>query len=292
MSQNSQETRNFNSISPSARTLLLLKGYTNIPYARRTAELLSSPGVYEPDYSIRDATFWARTLHFENRYLSIDQLLEDLPAKNILELSSGFSFRGLEMTRNNDVHYIDTDLQEVIQIKREFTNALSEGDKDAKGQLEIRPLNCLDEDKFSEVTARFGKGNLTIVNEGLLMYLNMQEKKRLCRIIHKILRERGGYWITADIYIKKKVENMDFRIDDKSREFFHQHNIEENKFSSFNEAEEFFRKLGFVIDREAEVKSSELSSFRYFMKSISLEKLVSIRESGKMQKTWRLKIAE
>src|SRR5664279_1468676 len=99
--------RNFNSISPSARSLMLLKGHTNIPYARQTAELLVSPDKYVPDLKSRDLTLWARVLHFENRYRSIDQLIEDLPIKNILELSSGFSFRGLEITGKRKVHYVD-----------------------------------------------------------------------------------------------------------------------------------------------------------------------------------------
>src|SRR5674476_1636201 len=80
--------RNFNSISPSAKSLMLLKGHTNIPFARQTAELLVSPDKYIPDFKNLDLTRWARILHFENRYWSIDQLIEDLSIKNILELSS------------------------------------------------------------------------------------------------------------------------------------------------------------------------------------------------------------
>jgi hypothetical protein len=35
--------RDFSSVSPSAKWLLLMKGHTNIPYARETAELLEYP---------------------------------------------------------------------------------------------------------------------------------------------------------------------------------------------------------------------------------------------------------
>jgi hypothetical protein len=42
--------RDFSSISPSARWLLLAKGYTNIPFARETAELLEYPNKYIPDF--------------------------------------------------------------------------------------------------------------------------------------------------------------------------------------------------------------------------------------------------
>jgi hypothetical protein len=98
--------------------LFLIKGYTNIPFAREVAELLEYPNKYIPDFNRRDFTLWANAIHLENRYWSIDQLLKDLTINNILELSSGYSFRSLEYTRKKGVHYIDTDLPDVIAAKK------------------------------------------------------------------------------------------------------------------------------------------------------------------------------
>jgi O-methyltransferase involved in polyketide biosynthesis len=284
------ENRNFNTISPSAKSLLLMKGHTNIPFARQTAELLMSPEKFIPDFDRKDITFWARVLHFETRYWSIDQLLENLPVKNILELSSGFSFRSLELTAKNRIHYIDTDLPEVVYIKKEFINELIKADP--VGTLEITPLNCLDKQQFRSIVNHFPDGNIAIVNEGLLMYLNTEEKEKLCKIIYDLLRERGGYWITADIYIRNKQQKLELKIDDKTKEFFLQHNIEDNKFESFDEAKKFFKKLGFTIDKIAKVERANLSSLKYFLKSVSLKQLFKIRSSGKMQETWRLRIKD
>ncbi|MGN6568915.1 MAG: hypothetical protein ACTHJ0_13225, partial [Flavipsychrobacter sp.] len=100
--------QSFDTISPSAKALLLLKGHTDIPFARQAAELISRPEKYEPDFDKKDFGFWARVLHFEMRYQSINNLLADLQVKNILELSSGFSFRSLQTAVENDVYYIDT----------------------------------------------------------------------------------------------------------------------------------------------------------------------------------------
>lgn len=292
MGEDKSGNRNFNTISPSAKSLMFLKGFTNIPFARRTAELLMAPGEYNPDFSRKEMTFWARVVHFESRYWSIDQLLEDLKIKNILELSSGFSFRGLEMAAKDNYHYIDTDLQEVTDIKKELKTTLQNELGALKGNLELQPLNCLDEIQFRELADRFPKGEIAIVNEGMLMYLDVAEKEKLCRIIHKILEERGGYWITADIYRKNPSENPDFKVDDHTKDFFLQHKIEENKFNSFEEAELFFKKMGFEIDRVAEVSRSKLSSLKYFMRSVPFLQLLKIRKSGKLQETWRLRIAE
>jgi O-methyltransferase involved in polyketide biosynthesis len=288
--QENNSYRNFNSISPSARSLMLLKGHTNIPFARQTAELLVSPDRYIPDFHKKDLTVWARVLHFENRYRSIDQLLEDLSITNILELSSGFSFRGLEITGRRKVHYIDTDLPEVIATKKEFITELNKN-ASLKGNLELVSLNVLDADQFHEIVSRFPDGEIIVVNEGLLMYLDMEEKEKLCRTIHSILSEHGGCWITADIYIKNQLERLDLKIDNRTKDFFIKHNIEDNKFGSFEEAEKFFNRMGFNVEKKANVQGSQLSSMKYFLKSITLKQLFKLRKGGKMQETWRLHVS-
>lgn len=284
------QNRNFTSISPSARSLLMMKGHTNIPFARETAELLSAPLPYVPDFTKKDLTFWARVLHFESRYWSIDQLIAGLPSTNILELSSGFSFRSLEYTRMPGYYYIDTDLPDVIEEKKAIIKVLQIPEGTTKGCLELAPLNCLNRGQFSEIVSHFPEGQIIIVNEGLLMYLGQVEKENICRIIHENLKKRGGYWITADIYIRNQSARSGLEHDRGTREFFEKHNIEENKFESYEEAESFFHRMGFRINKIAKVKWSDLSSAKYFIRSMSIKQLLSIRKSGKMHATWRLEI--
>lgn len=223
--------------------------------------------------------------------MSIDQLIEDLPIKNILELSSGFSFRGLEITGKRKVHYVDTDLREVIDIKKAFVSELQKSPV-REGILELISLNVLDENQFRDVGALFNDGEIIILNEGLLIYLDMDEKEKLCRTIHSLLEERGGYWITADVYIKNQQGKLNLTIDDRTKDFFLKHNIEDNKFLSFEEAEKFFNRMGFIIDRKANIKGSKLSSLKFFLKSVTLKQLVRLRKGGRMQETWRLRVAK
>ena len=156
------------------------------------------------------------------------------------------------------------------------------------GKLELLPLNALDQNQFDEAVAHFPDGEITIVNEGLLMYLSTDEKERICRIINKILRERGGYWITADIYIKNS-RKLNLDTDPETKRFFEKHRIENNKFESFGEAEMFFRRMGFRIDKEADINSTRLSSLKYGINSGNIRQMVKIKEAGKIQATWRLK---
>lgn len=279
-------TRDFNTISPSAKSIVLMRGYTNIPFARQTAELISGQEKFTPDFNKDDFSFWARTMHFESRYFSIDHLLEDLPITNILELSSGYSFRGLEKTKQK-YHYIDTDLQEVISTKKDILLKLKS--EHNLGTLELLPLNALDERQFNEVVSHFPEGEIVIVNEGLLMYLNKEEKEKLCHNIHKVLKERGGYWITSDIYIKAEMKRLNLALDNKTKEFFELHRIEENKFSSFEEAKNFFEANGFVIDKEENVDISMLSSMKYLIRSLETQKADPERKAKKFQTTWRMR---
>ncbi len=80
-------------------------------------------------------------------------------------------------------------------------------------------------------------------------------------------------------------------MDDKLAQFLDQHRVEEKKFDSFEEAEAFFARMGFVVDKEAEPDYANLSTMPYLLKSATPEQLLKGRELGKIQATWRLKPA-
>jgi O-methyltransferase involved in polyketide biosynthesis len=280
--------RDYSTISPSAQSLLLLKGLTNIPFAREAAGLMMYPEKYEPDFNKKDFAFWARVVHFENRYWSINQLMADVPIKNILEISSGFSFRGLAAVKQDGIHYIDTDLPEVIALKKEYIKAL-QPDINPKSKLEVLPLNALDEKAFEEIISHFPAGEpILIVNEGLLMYLSIGEKEKLFKIIHNVLDERGGYWITADIYIQQRKLLPGVEADDKLTAFFEKHKVREQMFESFEAAEKLFNDNGFIIDKKAHRDPDKVSTLKYMLQSASPEQLKLLSGAGKIHETWRL----
>jgi O-methyltransferase involved in polyketide biosynthesis len=281
--------RDFSTISPSARSILLMKGHTSIPFARQAAELVSKPSVFVPDYANTDMAFWMRVLHFETRYLGINQMIEGLNVRNFLEISSGYSFRGLDIARNKEVLYLDTDLPDLISRKKEMLKNLDDGK--SIGKLELLPLNALDEGQFRETVGRFPPGEIAIINEGLLIYFSDQEKRELCRIIRAVLEEHGGYWITSDIYIRVPGQRPVSKEQTKMDSFYKQHNIEDNKFSSFDEAQSFFAENGFAIDGEEDVDISQASSYKYLARSMMDSLPVKKGRTGKIQTTWRLRLS-
>lgn len=282
--------KDFTSVSPSAKSLLLLKGYTNIPYAKETAALMQGEEVFDLNFDDKDFGFWMRVVHFESRYWSIDQLLRKTDSHNILELSSGYSLRGLALCNQDEkIHCIDTDLPEVVAQKQQLITRL-QLDKELKGRLELLPLNALDEKAFKEVVSRFDEGPVTIVNEGLLMYLNEEEKKQLCQNIHRVLRRSGGAWITADIYVRLPDEARAGLPQSKGEAaFFEQHHIEENKFESYEAAEAFFRKQGFELVQEATTDREKLSALPQLLRLLPEAVRNSTQSMPKIQATWMLR---
>ncbi|HYK56913.1 MAG TPA: hypothetical protein VEV15_10630, partial [Flavisolibacter sp.] len=71
-----------------------------------------------------------------------------------------------------------------------------------------------------------------------------------------------------------------------------QHRFEDNKFDSLQAAEDFFRRAGFVVDKEAEPNYAQLTSVKQMMRTATLEQLTDLQNTGKVHTTWRLKLAE
>ena len=288
-------SHDYSAISPSAYALLMMKGHTNIPFAREAATLLENAGkgqdLFTSDFGLGSANYWLTVMHFESRYWSIDQLLDDQPYTNILELSSGFSFRGLALSRKQQVFYIDTDLEGVIAGKQRFVDALGAGE--ALGHYELQPLNVLDPAAFKNIIARFPPGPIAIVNEGLLVYLDQQEKELLCQNIREALLNRGGCWITADVYLQKQAGDPSPVQSESSRQWHEQHKIEEKKFISFQEAQSFFQRMGFSLDKEARPNYDRLSALTRLREAGGTSAIDYLRQPGRARQhaTWRLMAA-
>jgi len=247
-------SKDYNSISPTADYLVRLKALTHIPFAKEAAAILTQqtpwPG---PTLAAggHSKDLFKRLIHFENRYWTVDRLLRRTLPQRILEISSGYSFRGLGWCFEQPVHFIDTDLPDLVAAKSRLIPELVAGQAvDMKGKFELLPLNVMDTDSFNAIINRFDKGPVSIVNEGLLMYLGQEEKKQLCHTIRQVLATRGGYWITGDIYIRQEAKESGSG-NAKADAFRKEHRIDENMFTSFEEAVQLFEQYGLeVVERE------------------------------------------
>lgn len=237
----------FTSISPSARSLLFMKALAGIPFAREAAQVIWGPGLDQALEQASDYRFLMLLSHFENRYRTVDELARDSGYSAFMEVSSGYSFRALDFARDPLVRYIDTDLPELIATKRAILELMAEsnpGLRDARVELEA--LNALDVKRFASLVARFGDSSLCILNEGLLVYLDEEEKRALCSNVRAALMSQGGCWITGDIYVRDERLSL-LGLDGSAARFRSAHRIEENKFDDFEAAESFFASCGLKV---------------------------------------------
>jgi O-methyltransferase involved in polyketide biosynthesis len=242
--------RDFSTISPSAKSLLLLKSQTSLPYAKEAAELLFGAEAVgrAKDELLTTPGAELRRRHFELRARSVDIALAEVGASRVLELAAGLSFRGLAMAeRTADVHYVDSDLANIVAIKSEIAGALPT--QPLLGTVRFVDLNAVDAEAFRAAVHQLPPGPIAILHEGLLMYLDDEERNRLATNVTNALRERGGWWITADIYVRTDAHV--FR-EERTKAFLEQHRVEEKKFASWGAAESFFTTYGFsVLKRSA-----------------------------------------
>lgn len=242
-------SRDYSSISPSALSLLLMKSGSTIAFAKEAANLLWGDAVPEELAHAMTAENARRRLrHFENRYRSLDRLLAEAALPRVLEIGSGLSFRGLELARKSEIFYLDTDLPSIVELKSDLVAKLH---PDAlAGTLRVQALNALDSDAFGSAVDGIPEGPLAIANEGLLVYLDEREKARLASNVRTALLARGGAWLTADVYVQNAGGSAPTVGYGRSREFLDKHRVEQNKFSSWRAAEQFFAQHGFVIAKK------------------------------------------
>ena len=281
----------FNSISPSAKWLLLNKALTKIPFAKEAVELIwNKQNPILPKENELSTNLILRLIYFETRYWSINEALDEMGINNILEFSSGYSFRGLDLCKNSNIYYIDTDLPRLLKDKKKLLQKLIDNYCPySTNNLILKELNVLDEKAFFNIIRQFPDGPIIIANEGLLAYLDYNQKQELCSIINKILKEKDGYWVTADIHIKRD-ENSRFTIDifdDTGKKFMKMHKIEENKFESFESAENFFYNCGFEIYKKIEPSTARVSS-RKFLSKIPRSQLEILKNRKRTRETWIL----
>ncbi len=221
-------------VAPTAITVAYYRTFTDIPYSQEMFELLGGDPKYAGPKEIAPM--------FEARYKLTDRLLKDADARNVLEIASGYSPRGMEFVRNPDVTYVETDMPDVLRGKRVIAQRLHATSEN----LFFEEANALDLDALSRAAEHFKSGPIAIVNEGLLRYLTMDEKANLARNVHALLERFGGVWITPDITIESEQPPQG------TNEYMKNltgKDIPRNGFTDVASAVAFFENLGFSVER-------------------------------------------
>jgi O-methyltransferase involved in polyketide biosynthesis len=201
-------------ISVTAKIAAYYRQFSDIPFAREVAERIGADAAFEQilrEHGLeRDKlTFYAPM--FEARYKSITQLILQSGASQVLELASGYSLRGLDLTRSGAVRYVETDLPGVVAAKVALLDELRR--HHAIPQSPHHVVTAADALNLEEVRASaavLDRGQpLTVLCEGLIMYLSKEQTEQLTTNIRRLLGEfAGGCWITPDFTFRAEAKAL------------------------------------------------------------------------------------
>ncbi len=130
----------------------------------------------------------------EARYCFINRMIEEKGYKNIFDLACGFSPRGYKYSKLG-YRYVGVDLPATVELVAPVARKVSDGT--CKIPVEYKALDLTNPASLTEAAKMFD-GEICIVVEGLLMYLDPFETSQFADGIYNVLREHGGCFVTPD----------------------------------------------------------------------------------------------
>lgn len=237
-------------ISPTAWTVAHGRTFSDIPFSKEIFDEVQRIGVEGVnDETMEELTSVDLAPRFEARYKMINRLVRETKLRQVLEVASGLTPRGMEMTENGEVDtYIEMDLPGIMRTKREIVEAILKNSRREK--LFLEEGSALELEDMQTATSDFDSAKpIAVIMEGFLRYLDFNTKTVVAKNTLSLLKHFGGVWITTDITLKstRRHEREAAR-----RGYVKERagiDMEENKFESTDAAAEFFEKLGFAVER-------------------------------------------
>ncbi len=130
----------------------------------------------------------------ESRYVALNNVALESCCDIIYDLPCGFVHRAFDMADKGKT-YVGGDLPEVIQSVQPVISRMLTPEQKCKVRFaEVDITN------YQSVTDALEglEGSVCVCTEGLLVYLNASERETVIRNIYRLLRDRGGCWITVD----------------------------------------------------------------------------------------------
>jgi O-methyltransferase involved in polyketide biosynthesis len=231
----------YETISPTALAAARARTFSDIPYSK---EIFDAAEKTMKISNAKKRLIFNDAPTYEARYKLVNKLLGISKITQIMELASGLSPRGISMAQDKKVKYVEIDLANIMAQKLKLLHLIK---GNLPSNLHFETGNILNL-KTLEVPAKryFDKNEpIAMLNEGLMRYLNFEEKARLGRNIHSLLENFGGVWITPDITLREGVKKENVA---KATQKVTGVNISQNAFESVDEAKQFFTRLGFDIE--------------------------------------------
>ena len=229
-----------------------MRAMSDIPYCQQISAMCNAEAAAQSFYNgnMEPAHNWAPVA--ELRYKSLSGILKNLPYDNILELASGLSPRGLILTENPGIRFVETDLPGILQDKQEIVKGLLMSEE--RPGYRFASANALDADEFMAAAHNLRPGPAVVIHEGLLPYLNAEEKKKLATNIMGLLKLFAGAWVTPDMLTREHEKMIKKSSTTERIKTTTGRDINANLFDDFDDAKRFFDGVGFSVERHQQLK--------------------------------------
>ncbi len=241
----------YDKISLTAQLAAYMRQFSDIPFAGDVAELLHSREVFEALLQGQQMTpedlLWYAPI-FEVRYKSVSEAIRRTGSRQVLELASGLTLRGLVFTQDPSYTYLESDLTGISAEKEAIIANLRQkyGLAD-HANLHFPAVNALDRSQLQPAVQPLDRNQpLVVVSEGLFPYLSRDEMRLVVGNIRDLLAEFQGFWITTDFSIKDEVN----QVSDQQRKFRRivaaatERQMYNNTFDSLEQLTAFLNEMG------------------------------------------------
>ena len=152
---------------------------------------------------------------------------------------------------NPSLQYVELELLAMAEQKRKILqNLFLQHKANPQKNLHIKNGDALKIDSLLAATKHFKNEPISVVNEGLLRYLDSSQKIIVAKNVHTLLEKFGGVWITSDISLEKLTSYTEERMAARKRILaLSGINVEANSFKDEESARKFFENLGFSVER-------------------------------------------
>ncbi|MCC5623360.1 class I SAM-dependent methyltransferase [Nostoc sp. CHAB 5715] len=247
---NKQQTNDFDKIILTAFMVSLARQFTDIPYAKELAQLIEMQRLVKVSQPQNQDKSILLTARIEARYKGINQVIAKYQITQVLELASGLLPRGLFMSSNPNIVFIESDLPKMISYKQQLIQQLV-GERPNLHFIEIDATNHPSEFWKSTPLLKAGQP-VMILCEGLLTHLTLLEKQLVCANVREILHSYGGVWITPDFIDTASLVRS--QQDDSGLEKLLQtgtdltgRSLVNNNFGTLDQARQFVYEQGFRV---------------------------------------------
>ena len=257
------QASSFDKISPTALMVAYARQFTDIPYSQELSKLVNAEAVVEEFEAVVERSQGQKldrpveiAVSIEGRYKAINQLMaqfpttQKFPTTQIIELASGLLPRGMMMSEDSSNIFIESDLPAMISRKQQLVKQLI----GERSNLHFVPIDATSQPSQFPLNADYldSQQPITVICEGLLMYLTPEEKRLAFNNVRELLEVYGGVWITIDLLTQEDL-NKRWGISPNWLAFeqtigkITETSIKNSYFENFERVKQFVESQGFEI---------------------------------------------